>query len=386
MPGTRRFAVAIILLSTTLARGGDWPGWRGPTGMGVTDEKNLPLRWNGTNGKNVVWKSPLPGTDGKAKLDHNQSSPIVWKDRVFVCMVYWPEGVPPTEFPEQHVACYRAADGKQLWDTKVPPGPWRLKDLRGGYSAPTPCTDGERVYALFGSSVLAAIDFSGKLIWKKEISPFAWDVAIGTSPVLYKDTVLVLADGTQPKSSRLIAFDIKTGDIRWERSRPESSFSHSTPALIEVKGRPQLLVAASGAIQGLDPADGQPIWWANNKGDVPTPVYGSGLVYSVDGRGGPGIAVDPTGTGDVPKTLVKWRSAQIPEGYSSAVIFGEYLYRQHNSGILKCWKLATGELLYSERLPAGVDQAASPIVTPEGRIYFASGGKTAVVAAGPKFE
>ena len=83
-------------------------------------------------------------------------------------MVYWPEGVAQSEFPEHHVACYRADDGKLLWDTQVPPGPWLLKDLRGGYSAPTPCTDGERVYVLFGSSVLAALDFDGKIVWRKE--------------------------------------------------------------------------------------------------------------------------------------------------------------------------------------------------------------------------
>jgi len=379
--------VAMILFAADVCiQAGDWPGWRGPKGMGIADEDGLPLTWNAKSGENILWKAPLPGTDGKAKLDHNQSSPIVWRERVFVCMVFWPEGVAQSEFPEHHVACYAVKDGRQLWGVKVPPGPWKLKDLRGGYSAPTPCTDGERVYALFGSSILAALDFDGKLVWKKEITPFAWDVAIGTSPVLYRDTVLVLADGTDPKISRLIAFDAKTGDIKWERKRPDSGFSHSTPVLVEVKGKQQLLVSSSNALQGLDPADGKPIWWAFNKGDVPTPVLASGLVYSVDGRGGPGIAVDPTGEGDVSKTKVKWRSAQIPEGYSSAVVVNEHIYRVHNPGILKCWKLATGEMVYSERLPAGVDQAASPFATPEGRIYFASGGKTAVIAAGAKFE
>jgi len=382
----RLLAVAILTVFTAaFTRAADWPSWRGPTGMGLADARGVPLTW-GHHGENVLWKSPLPGTDTKAALDHNQSSPIVWKDRIFVVMVYWPEGVAPSEFPEHHVACYRTEDGKQLWDRKVPPGPWLLKDLRGGYSAPTPCTDGERVYVLFGSSELAALDFGGKLVWRKEITPYAWDVAIGTSPVLYQDAVLVLADGTVPKSSRLIAFDKKSGTVKWEQKRPAASFNHTTPVLIEVMGKPQLLVSSSSAVQGLDPADGAVIWWAANPGDVPTPVYGRGLVYSEGGRGGPGLAVEPTGKGDVTKTLVKWKTKPIPEGYSSPIVSGDHVYRLHQPGILKCWNLESGEMVYSERLPNGVDPSASPFVTAEGRIYFASGGKSVVIAAGPKFE
>ena len=385
--GWRRAAAAILVLQVcSTCRAGDWPGWRGPSGMGIAADKNLPMKWGGKDNLNVRWKSPLPGADGNARLDHNQSSPIVCRDRVFVIMVFWPDGVAQSEFPEHHVACYRADDGKQLWDTKVPPGPWLLKDLRGGYSAPTPCADGERVYALSGSSTLAALDFGGKIVWQKHVTPYGWDVAIGTSPVLYRDTVLVLADAASAKQSRLIAYDAKTGDIKWERPRPTSSFSHSTPVLIEVAGRPQLLVSSSGAVQGLDPADGKPIWWANHPGDVPTPVFAKGLVYSESGRGGPGMAVDPTGNDDVTRSHVKWKTAPVPEGYSSPVVAGDHVYRVHNPGILKCWNLADGKLVYSERLPNGVDHAASPIVTPEGRIYFASGGKSAIIAAGPKYE
>jgi outer membrane protein assembly factor BamB len=377
----------VLALAAPLRAGDTWPAWRGPTGLGLTDEKDLPLAWGGKDNANVLWKAPLPGTaDAKAKFDHNQSSPVVWKDRVFVIMVYWPADVPQSEFPEHRVACYQTSDGKLLWDTKIPPGPWLLKDLRGGYSAPTPCTDGERLYALFGSSVLVALDFDGKILWRKEVAPHAWDVAIGTSPVLVGDHVLVLADGTIPKISRLIAYDKKTGDVKWEQKRPTASFSHSTPVLAEVKGKPQLFVAASNALQGLDPADGKVLWWATNRGDVPTPAFADGLVYSEDGRGGPGILVDPTGAGDVTKTHVKWQTAPIPEGYSSPVIVGNHIYRVHNPGILKCFDRATGKAVYSERLPMGLHPSASPVVTPDGRIYLATAGKSAVIAAGPDYK
>ena len=377
---------SLLLLASALARAGDtWPGWRGPTGLGLSDERDLPLQWGGPKNENVVWKSPLPGTGSKAKFDHNQSSPVVWKGRVFLIAVFWPDGVAQTEYPEHHVACYQTTDGKLLWDVKVPPGPWLLKDLRGGYSAPTPCTDGKRVYALFGSSEVAAVDFDGKLVWRKEIAPYAWDVAIGTSPVLTRDALIVLADGTKPAQSRLIALDPATGNIKWERPRPEASFNHTTPVLIDVNGTTQMIVASSKALQAINPVDGAVIWWARNKGDVPTPASGGGLIFCQDGRGGPGIAVDPTGTGDVTATKVKWKTSPIPEGYSSPTIVGGYVYLVHTPGVLKCFALATGERIFSERLPSGINASASPVATADGRLYFAGGGKSMVLPVGPKF-
>ena len=111
-------AAALSVFTATFARAADWPCWRGPTGMGLADAGKVPLTWDKT-GENVLWKSPLPGTDTKATFDHNQSSPIVCKDRIFLVMVYWPEGVAPSEFPEHHVACYRTEDGKRLWECRV---------------------------------------------------------------------------------------------------------------------------------------------------------------------------------------------------------------------------------------------------------------------------
>src|SRR5581483_8183894 len=128
------------------------------------------------------------------------------------------------------------------------------------------------------------------------------------------------------------------------------------------------------------------LWWATNRGDVPTPAHGGGLAFAVNGRGGPGIAVAPTGTGDVTETLVKWRTMPIPEGYSSPTIAGGYVYQLHHPGILKCFRLEDGQLLYSERLPEGVDRSASPVLTPEGRLYFAGAGKSVIVPVGPKYE
>jgi outer membrane protein assembly factor BamB len=376
-----------ILLGTMLAvaasaGAADWPGWRGPTGQGVCAEKDLPLRWDAKSGLNILWKTPLPGADGKLRQDQNQSSPIVKKGLVFITTSYWPAGRSEKQYPEHHVVCYRGRDGKQLWDTTVDPGPWLLSDLRGGYTVPTPAADDERVYVVFGSSVIAALSHSGKQIWRKEIVPHDFDVTMAGSPVLYRGTVLLQCDGV--RNSRMIGFEVKTGDVRWTEKRT-TGFSHSTPVLVRIKDRPQLLVAAASAVQGVDPEDGKLLWWCQGAGDTVSPVMAGGLVYCDGGRGGMGVAVDPTGTGDVTKTHRKWKLDRVPGGFSSPVTVGDHLYRLTDPGIIRSWKLATGEEEAALRLP-GVSTAASPFTTPEGRIYAISSGKSFVLNAGVKPE
>ncbi|MHB9049905.1 MAG: PQQ-binding-like beta-propeller repeat protein [Pirellulales bacterium] len=378
--------VGLLSLVGSAACAEDWPCFRGPSGMGQTTERGLPLTWGGPTNENVLWKVPLPSTAAEgARADHNQSSPIVRGHRIFVTTVLWPAGRSDKEYPEHHVTCYRTSDGKQLWDTLVPPGPWWLTDLRGGYGASTPAADDQRVYVVFGSSVIAALDFEGRIAWRQEIS--GWkdiDVCLATSPVVYQDTVLMLCDKNN-KASTLTAYDSRTGKVRWEKKRPDVAFDHTTPLILPIDGKPQMLVSASNALQALDPATGEILWWCSAPGDVPMPVYGAGLVYSDSGRGGPAVAVSPTGRGDVTKTHVKWRVSQIPEGLSSAGVAGEFLYRLHNPEVLKCFKMATGEVAFTARL-VGVSTMPSPVVTPEGRVYFASAGKSYVLQAGPKLE
>ena len=378
----------LLLLLTcccTAAVAADWPGWRGPGGMGQAADAKLPLTWGGKANANVAWKAALPGVEAKAAPDQNQSSPVVAGGKVFVTASYWPGGkADPKVQPEHHVACYRAADWELLWDEKVAPGPWLFGDLRGGYTAPTPAADAGRVYVAFGSAVVAALDHAGKPVWRKEITPYKFDVAFAASPVLVGDALVLQLDELA-NESRLLALDRKTGETRWEEKRPKVGFAHSTPVLAAVDGKQQLRVSASNAVQGVDPATGKVLWTCEARGDTVSPVLGGGVVYVDSGRGGPGVAVDPTGTGDVTKTHLKWKLAQVPEGYSSPVVAGEFLYRLHAPEVLRCVRLATGEVVYTERLP-GVTTACSPIATPDGRVYCASAGKSYVVKAGPTPE
>ena len=385
-------AQTLGLISTSLsARGGEnWPQFRGPTGLGYTEEKNLPLRWGGPADENVVWKSPLYGA--------GHASPIVWGERVFVCTVQWPgDGQPEASLiPDHHVTCYRVADGKRLWTTIVPPGPWRRDDFRsgagGGYAGPTPVTDGKLIYCVFGSAVIAALDFQGKLVWRKEIVPYNFDVTVGSSPILYQDTVILLCAMANPGDSNVLAFDKADGAVKWQRKFPDMAFGHSTPVIVSVKEKPQMLVVASGmketgnALRSLDPASGEPLWWCRGAGDAASPAFGSGIVYFDSGREGKGVAVDPSGSGDVSATHIRWTGPEIPEGISSPVIVGPHVYRLHKPDVVECWEAATGKKVYTGRLPGISTTWASPVADGDGRLYFASAGKSYVIQSGPEFR
>jgi outer membrane protein assembly factor BamB len=383
-------AAALSLPSGMSARAGEnWPSFRGPTGLGYTDEKNLPLNWDGKEGKNVLWTSPLKG--------QGHASPVVWGGKVFVCTALWAPHAPrEAVIPEHHVLCYAVSDGKLLWDTLVPPGPWLRNDFRsgpgGGYAACTPATDGKLVYCVFSSSVIAAIDFDGKIAWRKEIVPYTFDVTIGGSPILYHDTVLMLCAMTNKADSRVIAYDKTNGDVKWQQKLPNMTFGHTTPTIIDVKGSPQLLVMGGGmgsadhAIESLDPNDGHTLWWCKGSAESASPAYGDGIVYFDSGRGGAGTALDPTGTGDLSKTNIKWTVPNIPEALGSPVIVDKYLYRLHSPGVLKCFEVETGKQVYSHRLEGLTTTWASPVVDPEGRIFCASAGKSYVIQSGPEFK
>ncbi len=382
--------LAVFIGPTSKGRAENWPQFRGPTGLGYTEDTQLPLTWGGPEQRNILWKAPLKG--------QGHASPIVWGDAVFVCTAHWPANVRERQkvIPEHHLTCYRLTDGKMNWDTLIPPGPWVRTDFRsgpgGGYAAPTPATDGKLVYCAFGSSVLAAVDFQGKIIWRKEIVPHTFDVTIGSSPVLYGDTVILLCAMSRPRDSRVIAFTKATGAVKWQRPLPDTGFGHSTPVIVSVNGKPQLLVLASGmrvtddALQSLDPATGERLWWCRGAGDAASPAFGAGVVYFDSGRGSPGVAVDPTGSGDVSKTHVRWTIPKVPEGIGSPIIVGRYVYRLHNPGVLTCWEAATGKQVYARRLEGISTTWASPIADPQGRIFFANAGKSYVIQSGPEFR
>ncbi len=383
-PTLSLFAAALLLIGPPDGRAGDWPGWRGPTGVGVSDEKDLPLNWGGKAKENVLWTKKIDG--------HGNSSPIVWGDRVFVTtMADNNKKDAKNQPPENYVVCYKADDGAELWRTMVTPDDWPAEKPGSNTAIPTPTTDGERVYAWFGDDkigVLAALNFKGEVQWRFErMGPFSLNPGLCSSPVLYKDTVIQLCDQGGGKGF-LVALDKKTGAVRWEQPRKKESHNNCTPALIEVGGKTQLIVNASDALQGIDPDNGDLIWWCTGKvGFGDSVAFGGGLVFAQSGAGGDSLAVcvDPSGRGDVTKTNVKWQLPKAPGYYGSPVVAGDYVLRAYKPGFVSCRSLATGEEVYSERLE-GVSFLSSPVVTADGLVYFASGARSFVVKPGPKLE
>ena len=368
--------IALVVLAEHQSAASDWPQWRGSLRSGYTEEVNMPLTWDGKSQENLLWKVPV---------DFGHSSPVVRGDRVYLsCSARRDKKGKDSEAANHlhSIACFRVNDGTKLWRTNIEPGTW---DAEFSFTASTPTTDDKQIYALFGSGTIAALDLDGKLIWQKTLPGPIKAEWQSSSPILYKDSLLVFCDISE--EHWLFALDKKTGAVQWEHKRKQHNRAHnSSPLLLMVKDKPLLVVASStNVIMALDPTADKVIWtctWSGNR--YPTLVAGSGLVY-IAGDGGSALAIDPTGEGDVTKTHVKWRHSKSGQGFGSPIIVGDYLYRANSPGIVKCWKLSDGEPMFEERVD-GVPTHVSPVATKDGRIYFASASKTIVIKASPKLE
>lgn len=381
------FIVITMLLSLPISiRADDWPQFRGPTSGGLSSAKNYPLTWGGPKNENVLWSSDL--------LGHGVASPIVWQDRIFVVNASRKadDAKAGRKQPEQYLACYDAKKGELLWNTIVPPGPWKLNHTGrqgGGYASCTPATDGDRVYALYGSSVLVAVDFAGKILWRQELIPHRYDVEMATSPVLFGNTVIVFC-GMQG-GSRLVAFQRDSGKIVWDKELKDTGYGHNTPLIVNVKGSPQMILMGAGlgeaknAIQSFDPRTGERLWWCAGRGETASPVLVNGLVFCDSGRGGIAKLLDPNGSGDITKSNVKWQ-ANIPVGLSSPLVVGNFIYRLHDSQTFTCWEVESGKKVYQERVNQLSSNWASPVADGAGNIYLASGGTSLVLEAGAEFK
>ena len=191
----------------------------------------------------------------------------------------------------------------------------------------------------------------------------------------------------------LSRFNKADGKVKWETKMPTIGFAHSTPLLIDVDGKPQILVLASGmgtdattALQSFNPATGERIWHCRGGGDASSPAYGNGLVFFDSGRGGPLVAVEPTGSGDVGNSHIKWTSPKLPEAISSPLVLNNHVYRLHSPNVLKCYNATTGAEIYSQKLDGLTSTWSSPIATADGYLFLVSGGRSVVVKAGPQFE
>lgn len=360
----------------------NWPGFRGPTGQGISREKNLPLTWSLR--ENLAWRTELAGL--------GWSSPIVWEDRVFVTSAT-PDGT------SCHVLCLDAAQGHVVWDKEVFRQATQRKLAENSHATPTPVTDGKLVYAAFNGGRVVALDFRGTVAWEWRDSRFISKHGLAASPILYRDVLIMPFDGNGPADvdnigyrtawdgAFLSALDKRTGQEKWRGTRGLSRQAHVTPLVIEVNGRPQLVSGAGDVVQGFDPESGERLWAIQSPGEgvVPSIVAGAGLIFTSSGYGSPTIrAVRPDGRGEVTGTHIAWVSRANVPLMPSFIYADGLLFCVKESGVATCHEAQTGEIVWKERLSG--TYGASPVLA-EGRLYcLAEDGSTTVLAAGREFR
>ena len=366
------FVYAFLLLAVPPAAAEDWPQFRGPTGQGVSTESELPVEWS--ESRNVRWKVEVPGA--------GWSSPVVAGDRVWLTTA-----VVDRNGTSLRALAFDTVSGRRVVDAEVFHLPRRnLLNPKNSHASPTPIVEGDRVYVHFGADGTAALTSSGEVVWRKRFS-YESQHGNGGSPTLYKDLLILSCDGSDV--AFVVALDKRTGAEQW-RTRRRAPFdqAYSTPLVIRVGERDQLVSVGAYRAVAYDPDTGKELWrvgYADGFSNVPRPVFANGLVYIATGFQEPSlIAVRPDGTGDVTRTHVAWTLRRSAPHTPSPIAVGEELYVVNDMGIATCLDGRSGETLWRERL--GGNYSASPVFA-DGRIYFLSEeGVATVLAPGRTFR
>lgn len=398
------YLVVTMLAFSAVAADLNWPQFRGPAALGV-GSGDPPVAWDGEAGKNVLWKTEIPG------LGH--SSPIIWGDRIFLTSAVPESGtaalkvglygdITPVkdEGPQKfNVYCVERKTGKILWERTAASGVPKIKrHPKSTHASPTPATDGKHLIVSFGSEGLFAYDLSGKLLWKKDLGvldsgfymvPDAqWGYA--SSPVIHDGVVLIQAD--VQKNSFVAAFDVATGKELWRTARNDvPTFGSPGVAPYGDKGQ-QVVVNGWKEIAGYDFKTGKQLWTLKGGGDipVPTPIYADGFVVITNAHGNrrPIYAIRTDASGDITqsKTAIAW-SLPLAGNYMQTPLVDKGLgYFCYDNGVLTVYQVATGEKLYQQRL-GGTTGFTSSAVTAGGRVYITNeDGHTFVLAQGGEYK
>lgn len=365
-----------INLSASVAE--DWPEFRGLTGQGIAVATNVPMHWNARS--NVVWKTAISG--------EGWSSPVLVNGKIYLTAA-----VTDSTNTSLRALCVNAKDGVIQWNVEVfqpDPEAAQVMHKKNSLASPTVIVRDGKIYVHFGHLGTAALDLSGKILWRQAELKYSPMHGNGGSPALVGDALVFSCDGeTDPF---LVALDAKTGAVRWKTSRDSTAsrkFSFSTPLAIEVDGATQIISPTSGFVAGYDPKDGREIWrvrYPEGFSIVARPVFAHGLLFISSSYMKPVLyAIKPAGAkGDATETHLVWKHDKGVPNTSSPIVVGDEIYFVSDSGIATCLNARTGALYWSERLGGGF--SASPICV-EGRLYFQNEeGVGTVLKAGKTFE
>ena len=359
----------ILLILLLFVVPNDWPQFRGPTGQGVSEERNLPLTWS--ENKNVRWKVPIPG--------RGWSSPVIQGDRIWLTTA-------TDEGKSLRAIAIDRNTGAILQNVEV----FHLKSAKlanskNSFASPTPVIDGDRVYLHFGAYGTACITQSGEIVWKTRLEYDNGQHGTGGSPIIYDDLLILSCDGNDVQF--VVALDKVTGKVRWKKMR-EGYQAYTTPLVVSLPEGDQVI--SPGALRAIayEPRTGKEIWqvrYGEGFSNVPRPVYGLGLVFICTGfQQASLLAIKPDGRGDITKSKVVWRLDRGVPLTPSPLLVGDELYLVTDNGIATCVDAKTGQELWRARL--GGNHSASPTYA-DGKIYFLSEeGESVVIAPGRELK
>jgi len=390
-------------------KGGHWSNWRGPNGNGLAPNCNPPTEWS--EDKNVRWKIDLPGL--------GCSSPIVFRDRLYVTTAVptGKAGKPAAQPPEEGgrrrrrgrrgrrgrnpttvhefvVLAINRKNGKVVWQKAINKTvPHEGAHNTASQASNSPLTDGEHIYALFGSRGLHCLDMTGKVKWSKDFGKMRTrnQFGEGSSPALYGDTLVINWD--HEGDSWIAAFRKSDGKQIWKKKRDEVT-TWCTPLITPVGGRQQVIVTGSGASRGYDLKTGKVIWSCEGmvSNCIPTPIHVDGLVYLMSGHRGACLqAIKVKGAkGDITdsKKHVVWEHRQGTSYTPSGLVYGGRIYfLRSNQGTLSCLDATTGKVHYEGKRLGGIRSVYSSPVGASGRVYITGReGVTKVIKLGDEFE
>jgi outer membrane protein assembly factor BamB len=369
-----------------------WPSYRGYLASGVLDDAHLPDTFDPGKSINIRWKIAIPG------LGH--SSPVIWGNRLFITTAVsgsdnngiktgiYGEGmpVPDSSVHQWKILCLDKNSGRTIWERTAYTGIPKIKrHPKSTHANPSCATDGTYVVAFFGSEGLYCYDYSGNLIWKKDLGllkavafdlPAAeWEFA--SSPMIYNGVLIILCDVLE--NSFLAAYDLKSGRELWKTGRDEYPGWH-TPNIYKTGERTIIAVNGYKHRAGYDFESGKEVWRMSGGGDVPipTPVIGSDLIYfnSAHGPSSPILAIKKEAQGDITlnqgsttNEFVRW---SIPRGGSyihTLLLYRNHLYNVNWNGTVQCLDPESGKQIYTAKLGKNRSFVASAVAS-DGRIWI----------------
>jgi outer membrane protein assembly factor BamB len=370
-----------VLFVATHCGAADWPQFRGPSGDGHATAHNLPTTFDEST--NVVWKTEIPGK--------GWSSPSLFRGRIYLTTATPLDADKPDKGLALQALCVDATSGKIVWNAQVFQQDADSPNIhtKNSHASPTPLVEGNRLYVHFGHQGVACLDLNGTILWVNRSHSYPPVHGNGGSPVLVDGLLIFNCDGAEDPF--VVALDAATGREKWKFARFSSAqkkFSFSTPTVVTVRGKKQLITAGSGVVNALDPATGDEIWqvrYGEGYSVIPKPVFGDGLLFVATGYNTPTvIAIRPDGQGDVTDTHVVWTVKKAAPNTPSLLLVGDELYMVSDKGVAACLDAHTGREHWQQRL--GGNYSSSPLFA-DGKIYIQSEeGPAIVLAPGPNFN